>query len=161
MLFKLRESKTPGHSVTYKKLLSADFEKLVKLTTIKGYKSLTSFLSKYDVTQMTRKEVETQVDIFLGKPQKEQPFLPGLEDTLGVIIEDGGKNLLKSVDNKASAWKNVHAGMGIFGAGMEFYKKQDTPDIEELIIIERELKDELKQIAVAKNRMQTALGQAE
>lgn len=156
MLFKLRDSDKPGHNVTYKKLLSADFDKLIKLTTIKQFKLLILFLSENDITKSSRSKVSELVDKFLNKPQKEQPFLPGFENTLCAVMENG-EHLVKTVDNQDSAWNYVSAGMVIFGAGMEFYKKQDTPDIEKLTEVEIELRDELKQIANAKLKAQEML----
>lgn len=142
-----------GNPALYRRLFVLDKEKLIAITRI-PQSELSAFMGDSAVEKMSRDDVRAAVKAWLkeeakdkGRPQQEE--LPGFAEIIGKVLSLPPSDMLDSIADDTTAKKSFDAGIGLFGAALEYKKHAETVDVEFLQSTRKMLLDEVAEIEAA------------
>lgn len=137
----------------YKDIFALDFFKLLSLCRIAKRRKLDeipAFLSHTPgYAKIKREKFRDAVAAWLGEQPdaaSEQPLLPGFDDALDTFAGVDSQALRKAVADPETAQRSLRAGLGLFGAAINYELEQSAPDVMTLQTIRAALIAEAQKI---------------
>jgi hypothetical protein len=139
----------------YVRLFECDIEKIRELAPLLPGGKLVAFLSRHAIGGMTREAVRAAVAAYNNHDNTpktsiaKQPELPGFDEMLSGALSWNSDDLANEVHSSDDAERSLTAGMMFLGAGIEYEKRSETPDVVKLTGIKQLLLREVAEIEEA------------